>query len=101
MRPLDHLVGDPEHLPQWVISEEIIFAAIVEASLQDAALRGAHRSIVIKSLLRKRARFPPLEACGPDGNPIDGAAPARHISANIFQALAAKGLTIPGHVFFV
>src|SRR6059036_2384427 len=84
-----------------MVAEEIVFTAIVESRLQNAAFGGSHWPVVVEELFRKCSCLPSLKPCHADGDPIDATQLAWCIASDVFEACQAKQLAVTGDILFM
>src|SRR5437762_12593267 len=84
-----------------MVAEEIVFTAVVESRLQNAAFGCSHRPVVIEELFRECACLPSLEPSHADGDPVDATQLARRIASDVFETRPAKQLAVTGDILFV
>src|ERR1700693_2414002 len=80
-------------------TQGVIERAGLEASFEGAALRRAHGPMMDRHFFREGAGFPTFHSGGENRDVVDATALDWLVSANVFEALAAKQLTSAGDIF--
>src|SRR5580658_10143813 len=93
-----HPIHTTERVPKRMASENVVLLSVSEGRRNRSALSGPQWPMMEKRLFPERACIPSNHAGGCNGHPIDSASPAWHISANFFEALAPKDLTLSGNI---
>src|SRR5687767_1583055 len=93
-----HLVGCPEHLPERMPTETIIFLAEFEPPRQRSVFCRAHGAVVKADLLGKSARLPTFHPSREHCDDVDAPTLNRRITADGLKTFPAKELARARHV---
>src|SRR5579863_3683973 len=97
-RFLAHLVCAAEHLPQRMVSDEVVPPAKVESRPHLPRIGRSHHAMMEAGLFGERAGLPTLHARRGGGNGVNGPPAHRNVSADFFEARPPEHLARSGNM---